>query len=91
MTRPMLDFLIRLHKNGEDPHSMVISMIQTLYFNHLLKSTFDPISVAEKKLFWSTLECRLGESKVSRRDVNSFLDVLEWIKKLFTSRYDRKI
>ena len=23
MTRPMLDFLIRLHKNGEDPHSMV--------------------------------------------------------------------
>ena len=23
MTRPMLDFLIRLHKNGEDPSSMV--------------------------------------------------------------------
>ena len=23
MTRPMLDFLIRLHKNGEDPNNMV--------------------------------------------------------------------
>lgn len=24
MTRPMLDFLIRLHKNGENPYDMVI-------------------------------------------------------------------
>ena len=27
MTRPMLDFLIRLHKNGESPYDKVIIII----------------------------------------------------------------
>ena len=38
MTRPMLDFLIRLHKNGESPFSKVgcttTMLIQVLYHEH---------------------------------------------------------
>ena len=39
MTRPMLDFLIRLHKNGENPQDMVICLcfyVIYVYYIHIL-------------------------------------------------------
>ena len=53
MTRPMLDFLIRLHKNGEDPNSMVhLTAIEykfhfelILFYLGATQSNFDAIKL----------------------------------------------
>lgn len=74
MTRPMLDFLIRLHKNGEDQSSMVYLIVidHRIHFDCVFMGAAQSIVDAIKLLI-----CRMMELMMP--DIESRMKNILWL------------